>query len=920
MRDRGWYELRLVVVALLLALTAGCGDGSGQPADVRTGEDVAPSGDAPEADVLEDVGSGEPACAADPSTVLRIHYQNGTLAPGYADLHMWTWGAWSPEKDVVACAVDEFGAVFDLPREWFADPGATLGYKFKKGAGSAGPWYEFDRAWTEGVDCWEVWVLAGDGLAYCDAASAKMPKLAAVWWDSATELQVRFSKVVDALDDATKYRLDGGATVEAVAVTGDAIVEITTSPLDVQKSYTLTFTTPDGDIENTLFPRRVLDPFVTDEPLGSGVGENGDTWFRVFAPRATRVTLHIAATASGAADGTFEMTRDDASGTWDYELDGNLHGTYYWYTVDGPRGRGEKFDPERPLNDPYAFVALSSFGPDVSALAGRGMVFDVARLGAPTTIARAPIADLVAWEVHVRDLTGGPGSGLTADDPDFRRYLGFTREGLRGPAPQGGEPVKTGLDHIVELGVNAVQLLPVEEFPADPERFNWGYFTANFFSPEGMYASSDEGEAKALELKALVDALHAKGVAVVLDIVFNHSAEGSDLGPYFNFKGFDSKYYYRQDPYSHSYANGSGVGNELWTERPMVRRFLLDAIRHWVTRYGIDGFRFDLAALLDKDTIEAIAAEFPDIYLYGEPWAASGALWGKGALNDVEPWCVFNDTFRDAVKGSPEGGDKGFVQGGGTLVRAKAAVTGNSIKVGQGDAWADAPADGLLYMDAHDNLTLADKLEVSIDGLTTAEKEARVKLGAALTLTSLGPVMLHAGVEFLRSKPYTDDGDGRPVKDADSEAQFDANSYASTDATNNLDWGLKALHFGVFRFVSGMIHLRLSAAGAAARPTAAVVASYVEWHDDAANPHALGYTLNADRSAPVPRLRVLLNTDAAADATFDVDFPAEDGWRLVADGEQTDPAGLAAAPAEGPVVVPPLGIRIFAELPDDDGE
>ncbi len=895
-------------------LFAACGpSGDGGPNDVtlpdgRAGDAL---GDATERgpDAADATSPPLGNCAADAQSVLRVHYRNPPLERWYPQMYLWAWDVWPAEKDVPSCGQDAFGAVFDLPRAWFAEaPGATMGFKFKKGEGPGGPWYEFDRAWTNGTDCWEVWVVKDDTALYCAPEQAEMPRIEAAYWDAPDEVNVTLSIALAGQDDPATYALDFGAEVLAVALDGPTI-RLTTTPLDIQTGYTLTVTTPAGPISNALFPRRVLDGYVSELPLGALITPEGDTVFRVFAPRATAVVLHTWTEPAGGVAETVPLTRDAASGVWETTLTGNRHGLYYGYTVDGPRTKGDRFDPAIVLNDPYASIALTSHG----GQAGRAMVFDLSRLGPATQVARPPVEALVAYEVHIRDLTGSANSGLAADDPAFRRYLGFAREGLRGPQNPAGEAVRTGLDHLVELGVNAVQLLPIHEFPADPEHFNWGYFTANFFSPEGMYASRADDETKALEFKALVDALHARGIAVILDVVFNHSAEGSELGPTFNFKGFDSKYYYRQDPFSHAYANGSGVGNELASERPMVRKFIVDCVRFWVERYGIDGFRFDLAALHDIETLRAVATALPDRYLYGEPWAAGGALWSKGALNAVEPWFVFNDTFRDTIKGAPEGPGGGFIQGSAQLERVKAAILGNSVALAGQSAWAAAPQDSLLYLDAHDNLTLADKLEVSLRDLSVAEKEARVRLAAALTLTSLGPIMLHAGVDFLRSKPYFPDGDGRPYTDADSDAVFDANSYASSDATNNLDWQLKADHFGVFTYFQGLLSLRASALGRASRPPGPVTADYVAWHGDPENGLALGYTLNADRTNGPRRLRVLLNASQTEPAQFALDFPAAEAWREVADSTKVHSAGGAAVTGSQTVVVEPLGARLFAD-------
>ncbi len=281
-----------------------------EPEDLAAG-DLA-TGDLAAADLgTPDLGPEE-GCTAALDTVLRLHYQNASLAAEYEQLYLWTWGAWSPEKDVPACGTDDFGAIFDLPREWF-EPGASMGFKPKRGPGTAGPWYEFDRAWTEGSSPWEGWVVAEDVEVYPSPEAAAMPRIDAVYWDSSTELELELSRAVPGMDELARYRLEPDAQVLEVQVNGTKAT-LRTSELSIQGGYTLFFDTGEGTIQNGLYPRHVMDAYVTDLPLGSFIDEQGDTGFRVFAPRATEVVLHVADTAAGAETATYPLERDPVTG------------------------------------------------------------------------------------------------------------------------------------------------------------------------------------------------------------------------------------------------------------------------------------------------------------------------------------------------------------------------------------------------------------------------------------------------------------------------------------------------------------------------------------------------------------------------------------------------------------------------------
>lgn len=837
---------------------------------------------------------------------LRLHYRNAGLSATYTDLWMWTWNAWPREREFRAVGVDTFGAVFEIPGEdlqGLAHTQGTLSFRLKDREGLEGArWFEMDRHWRP-RDGWEVWAVEGAAPLYRSAEDALRPRIRAALVDAMDHIEVHFAAPADEIADPSRYDVLPGARVTQAEALSDRAVSLTVTHLDLSRDHSLRFRGASGTAEVGLHPRRVWETFTSDAPLGVQV-EDGVTTFRVWAPRARAVTLRLCTDGRSPPRREVPLHREEA-GQWAVHLPQDLRGLYYEYLVDGPRGPGEGFDPRRPVNDPYCLVAL----PCHDGRAGRGLVLAPSHLHPPRPLRRRPLTDLVIYEAHVRDLCGGPGSGFDPHDASRHQYLAWTRAGTRGP---GG--ITTGLDHLVELGVNAVQLLPIQEFPWPRHRFNWGYFTANFFSPAALYSSEPHGEARVHELRALVDALHSRGIAVILDVVFNHTAEGDHEGPAYNLRGFDSKHWYRQDPGDFTFFNGSGVGNELASERPMARRLIVDCCRFWVERYGIDGFRFDLAALLDLETLAALDRELPEgVALYGEPWSAGRAFWGRGSINTLGRWAVFNDAYRDALKGSPEGPDGGFVQGVGDLGAVKAAISGNTRDYGRDQAWASSPADGIQYVTCHDNLTLHDKLYASIEGLTEDEAAARVRLTTVLQLTSLGPIFLHGGEEMLRTKPYTAGHDGRAVRARGGAARFDANSYRAPDRVNNLDWTRKARHPELSALLAGLIRLRLSPAGACLRRDTRPGPEALVFHEALGTPHALGYTHNGDQSAGLGRIRVLVNADRERAATFFLSFDG-DGWSLVCDGQEVDPEGLAP-PVIGDlhVKVPPLSAALYLD-------
>jgi pullulanase len=413
---------------------------------------------------------------------------------------------------------------------------------------------------------------------------------------------------------------------------------------------------------------------------------------------------------------------------------------------------------------------------------GRGYIFsDDFRVSPGPELLKK--TDAVIYELHIRDFTIDANSGISAKG----KYLGLTERETR---LTGDKEISTGVAHLVDLGINVVQLMPVQDFDNDEEHpeYNWGYMPVNFNSPEGWYATSLTGSSRVVELKKLVDALHKAGIKVTMDVVYNHTAENEKFNPW-SFEILAPGRYYRLNDKG-GYSNGSGCGNEFKSDAPPGREFILSSCRYWVKAFGVDGFRFDLMGLIDLKTMELIASELrkikPDILIYGEPWTAGatvieptvkGAQKGRG-------FAVFNDNFRDAVKGSVFDLGPGYVQAGINIDRIKNGIVG-SVK-----DFALNPDESINYVACHDNHTLWDRITLSAQKASARDKRAMDKMAAVLVLTSQGIPFIHSGQEFLRSKFGNE------------------NSYNAPDSINKIRWELKKKNSDIFSYYRGLIELR----------------------------------------------------------------------------------------------------------------
>ncbi len=491
-------------------------------------------------------------------------------------------------------------------------------------------------------------------------------------------------------------------------------------PLDLSEAWTVAWADPvlaAGSAPVPVVPGSFFFELSTRLELGAIVRGNR-TVFRLFAPRARAVTLYLAHELGGTATAQqFALSRrtdaDGIAGLWEVTLGQHLHGWYYWYSIDGRREAG--FDPLVRVLDPYALATVSRDGP--------GIVIDRSTLGRPSRTFRTPDwQDLVVAEAHVRDLVQHAPIKLT---PQQRR--GFT--GLR-------SWVESPDFYLGHLGVNAIELQPVHEFDnLTPDEYGWGYMPVSYFAPESSYALQPERGSGLHEFQDLVTAFHHRGMAVILDVVFNHVGVPAHL------MYIDRLYYFEQDA-SGALTNWSGCGNDLRARSAMARRLIIDSCIHYVETFGVDGFRFDLAELLGVDVLREIEVALkrvkPNIILIAEPWSYRGHI--AGALRDTG-WASWNDGFRDFLRD--------YVRGKGSAERMEYFL--------RGSPWyfAKWPAQTINYTESHDDRTWIDQIteNPNFDGFVpSANDQRRTHLMAALLFMSLGIPMIAAGQDFLRSK------------------------------------------------------------------------------------------------------------------------------------------------------------------------
>ncbi len=516
--------------------------------------------------------------------------------------------------------------------------------------------------------------------------------------------------------------------------------------------------------------------------------------FRVYAPEADAVYMNFY--EDGVIEESYlvdQMLLGD-SGVWETTIDGDLLGKFYTFQTFRERGWLKE------VPGPYAKA--------VGVNGHRAMVVDLSKTNPPgwEKDQRPPLKspnDIILYELHVRDLTIHNSSPCKHPG----KFLGLVESGRTNT-----KGLSAGIDHIKELGVTHVHLLPsydflsLDESKPEDNKYNWGYDPQNYNVPEGSYSTDPyDGNVRIREFKKMIQTFHEHGIRVILDVVYNHT--GASMRS--NFYSILPGYYYRLNA-DGSLSNASGCGNETASERPMMRKFMIESVKYWAEEYHIDGFRFDLMGIHDIETMNQISDALhkidPSIFIYGEGWTSGGsplpealrALKKNG--NQLKDIAIFSDDIRDGIKGHVFTHDaKAFISGLDSLEESvKFGIVGATQHdqvdykaVNYSNApWANKPSQCINYVSCHDNHTLYDRLVNSCSGESEEELKKMHKLANTIVLTSQGVPFLHAGVEFMRTKQGVE------------------NSFESPDSINQIDWNRKSVYQDVFEYYKKLIQLR----------------------------------------------------------------------------------------------------------------
>ena len=844
--------------------------------------------------------------SADSNTTVTVHYHR--FAGDYASWNLWMWpfqpaSLGGAEYDFDGA--DSFGKVAHAQV-----PGANTQVGIIVRLGN---FQDKDISQDRHVDTpnqhAEIWLIQGDAniyysLADAQAALAEASKVKPVhaFLDGTNWAAVKFSHAVDVTSiKATDFSVKDLDTGQSVAVTGagalypadGATTDVIKVSLGVAPVVThrlqVSYSTY---IPIDLVPRLVLnDPsyFYGGNDLGATYGSSS-TKFRLWAPLASKVILDVYKDEAGTVLQNMSMTKAE-NGTWTAEVSGDLKNMFYDYTITNLGSTATAVDPYArniAVNGKYgAIVDLSGTNPS-------GWSADTYRKTKSPT-------DASIYEVHVRDFSINPDSGMK----NKGKYLAFTETGTKS-----SKGVVTGVDSLKQLGVNYVQFLPVfgcnsvDEVSggstdlvtgqSDFARYNWCYDPRNYNAPNGAYATNPHGTSRISELKSAVQALHKRGMGVILDVVYNHTSSPSVFDP------IVPNYYYRQD---YSGTPFDSFGPNVAATRPMVCKFITDSVSYWMSEYHVDGFRFDIMSALGKTCMGKVSQALHKInshtVLYGEPWQLLPTDWqrnleggaadseltkgvqqnmGLAAYNDDLRTATVNDVFNANLEFATGDPTKGL----GVMIGTVGETNFNSLIKG----WAAKPSEALNYATNHDNQTLWDHIARAQPNAPEATRIQMDELSQAIIFTSQGIPLMQGGEEFLRSKGGND------------------NSYQAGDTVNMLDWNRKATYASVFKYYAGLLHLR-AAHPALRMNSTSLVQNHLHFLDNVPQ-FVVAYKLTGHANGDKWKTIVVAFNPNSAPAKI----PLSKGtWHVVASGGKI--ATKAFATAKGSASVPGYGAAIL---------
>ncbi len=638
-------------------------------------------------------------------------------------------------------------------------------------------------------------------------------------------------------------------------------------------------------------------PVYNGDDLELTVDDYG-THFRLWSPKAEAVRLSLYDTGRlGKPYEQIEMKADPSNGTWTASVPSRLYGKFYTFQVkqDG-----------KWLNETPGVWAKA-----VGANGERAAIIDFASTNPEGwSEDKGPkvdnFSDVIIYEMHHRDMSMHPSSGIA----NKGKFLALTEEGTATPGGQ-----STGIDHLKELGITHVHILPsydynsVDEINLQDNTYNWGYDPLNYNAPEGSYSTNpSDPTARVREMKEMVKSLHDNGIGVIMDVVYNHTAQNDDS----NFELTAPGYYHRHWD-DGRYSDASGCGNETASDLQQMRDYIINSVKYWAKEYHIDGFRFDLMAIHDTETMNQVAAALkeidPSIFVYGEGWTAGDSPLPvadralKENVSKMTDIAVFSDDIRDAVKGHyTDATDRGFATGKPgqeetVKIGIVAATAHPQVNYKKGNnskfPYAKSPEMVVNYVSCHDDLTLTDKLRKSMPDATDAERMEAAKLAQTIIFTSQGTPFMFAGEEIFRDKKGVH------------------NSYKSPDDINAIDWTLKEANRDLFDYYQGLIALRK--AHPAFRMTSAKdIAKNLVFDkiDSAKTPNLIAYSLrNHANGDEWQEIKVVFN---GADTAREYNAPKGD-WMIVArDGKISPVEGLGSF-AGGVITLAPHSALILAK-------
>ena len=866
------------------------------------------------------LNSGVASAAGLPSTVqVTVHYNRGD-----ADYNNWKIYTWKNIKSndplnadngrTAVSSTDSFGGVYVVNAtgmSTFNSLGFLVTYQNSWTKDFATD--RFISSFTNGKA--EIWLRSGDATVYTSEPAPPAPAIASATLSSFNKFRVIVSPPIAVTSTTTEgFTIsDGTSDVPVTAATainasgGNAsIFDLTIgSNADLAKTYTVSHAGLTSEIASTagLYDSQAFaDAFTYNgNDLGNTYNGPSSTDFRVWAPTATAVSImkHTNAAESPSMGTELPMTKD-VKGTWVYNYEGDANGMIYDYKV---HVNGDV----NYASDPYARSSTIDSGHSVVVNLDQSDPAGWSTTASPDF--GSGHTDAIIYELQVRDLSSNANSGIPV--AHRKKYLGLTdlntsysyqtskvqivKGQYKTVVTKYSTP--TGISAIKALGVTHVEFLPVYDFnnlgeggsESDPP-FNWGYDPVNYNVPDGGFSSDPTNPyTRITELKQAIQTIHTQGMRTIMDVVYNHVSDASA----FSQEQIVPGYFFRRNP-DGSLTSASGCGNDVNSERSMVRKFIVDSVLYWAKEYHFDGFRFDLMGLLDVTTMNQIRAGLdqidPKIVVIGEGWNMGTATEPANQLaaSKMPNIAFFNDQIRDATKGSVfNASEKGFVQGNtGSADSVIAGIVGQTNFGGRTSAnWlATEPGQSVNYVEAHDNLTLWDKLNASMSG---SNKSARMlaanRQAAAIVFTSQGVPFMQAGQEFLRTK------------------NGDDNSYASSDRVNGINWASRAVNASTVNYYAGLIALR-KAHPAFRMKTAAAINSNITVA--ASTKNVIRQVINGTAAGDSWKQIVVLHN--ANNSAVTISLPSKSTWYVVVNGTAAGVKTLATLKNTNKVVVPAM--------------